>query len=807
MNDKYPLALPEGSILAGQYIIQKVLGQGGFGITYMALDHKSGQKLAIKEFFPDTLASRTGSTVNSYPGERTDSFQYGKSCFLQEAETLAAFIGSENIVKIHSYFEENGTAYFVMDFVEGISFEEYIRQKGGKISYDEAESVLIHIIDALALVHSRGIVHRDVTPDNIYITNDGTVKLLDFGAARYSLGDKSRSLDVVLKHGFAPKEQYTRHGRQGPFTDVYTVGASFYFAITGKRPPDSIDRLEEDDLIPPSSLGVKISREKEDAILKALSVQPGDRFQTMGEFKSALLAAGGMYQGQEGQTIVPLAGSAGVTNRRIFTAPQTEQPVPSTVGQTVRQPEQPAVGQAARQPEPSADGQTTRQPVEASSNGGQRKKTFVIAAVIAAAVLVGAAGIAALTNSGKDGSVLVSDSGKEETESYSRESETQTWPAESSFSEEPEETASSEEPEETGGNIDTPETAEQPEQPIDPYEELLGNTSDNLKNRALIEWCYESPVFWLNSGLYDDQGKELLAGVRPCCLNYVSESQMLFYVSQQDGCVYRVDASNLAGDDADEPVRIVSPDDGENIMSFYVTESCVFCSSNFSDGSCLYRWHQNSDAEPDIIRINSCKQVAFQDGYVFYIGTDNCLYRVPTCGEWSSPEYLGAYESNVVVNELCSDADNLYVLYQTPFGGDTNEEGCVDSSGYVHRLDRFDPKTGELIGGVRWTADRDYAYNYSNMVAYNGGFYYVTEITDTSGSKSYYIDFGDMTSITDLDIAGKIGSNITDLGYLSIFGEKGLAFYAYLEDDSHSLFVMDLDSGELLRLDNSFFQN
>lgn len=291
MNEKYPLALHEGAILAGQYIINSVLGQGGFGITYKATDYKTGLPVAVKEFFPDSMATRTtATTVIPFTGERGDSYEYGKNCFLQEARTLAEFVGNENIVRIHSFFEENGTAYFVMDYVEGVSFEEFIKSKGGRISYDEAENTLLYIIDALALVHSKGIVHRDVTPDNIFITNDGKVKLLDFGAARYSIGDKSRSLDVVLKHGFAPKEQYTRRGKQGPFTDVYTVGASFYFAITGKRPPDSIDRIDEDELIPPSSLGVQISPEKENAILKALAVQPGDRFQTMEEFKNALLS-------------------------------------------------------------------------------------------------------------------------------------------------------------------------------------------------------------------------------------------------------------------------------------------------------------------------------------------------------------------------------------------------------------------------------------------------------------------------------------------------------------------------------------
>lgn len=287
-NEKYPTALPQGTLMAGQYEIESVLGQGGFGITYKAKDHKTGKSVAVKEFFPTSMAARTtATTVSAFSGTCGENFTYGKSCFLQEAETLAQFIGDEHIVRVFSYFEENGTAYFVMEFIEGTSFDHYIRKHGGKLSYEEAEQIMLPVIDALAAVHAKGIIHRDVTPDNIYITEDGTVKLLDFGAARYSLGDQSRSLDVVLKHGYAPKEQYTRHGRQGPFTDVYSVGASFYFAVTGKRPPDSIDRMDEDGLIPPSSLA-RLAPEKEDAILKAMSVQPSERYQTMAEFHQAL---------------------------------------------------------------------------------------------------------------------------------------------------------------------------------------------------------------------------------------------------------------------------------------------------------------------------------------------------------------------------------------------------------------------------------------------------------------------------------------------------------------------------------------
>lgn len=285
---KYPLALPEGTVLNGQYILGRVLGQGGFGITYVAQDHRTGALVAVKEYFPDTMATRSqGYTVSAYTGQREENFTYGKECFLNEAKTLAEFIGNPNIVRVYSYFEENNTAYFVMEYVQGTSFQDYLKERGS-IPWQEAKWILFPVMEALAAVHAKGIVHRDVTPDNIYITKKGEVKLLDFGAARYSLGDKSRSLDVVLKHGYAPKEQYSRHGRQGPYTDVYALGATFYFAITGRVPPDSIDRQDEDELILPSSLGIKIPVGVEDALCKALAVSAQDRFQSMGDFQLAL---------------------------------------------------------------------------------------------------------------------------------------------------------------------------------------------------------------------------------------------------------------------------------------------------------------------------------------------------------------------------------------------------------------------------------------------------------------------------------------------------------------------------------------
>ena len=285
---KFPQALPHGTILAGQYITGRLLGQGGFGITYLALDNKTHSRVALKEFLPDTMAGRASGTlqVTAYSGDRGQQFQYGLDCFLEEAKTLAKFIGNPNIVGVHSFFQENGTAYFTMDYIEGVSFKTYLREHGGRISWEETVEILLPVMEALEVVHNAGLIHRDVTPDNIHISTDGSVKLLDFGAARYNLGDRSRSLDVVLKPGYAPKEQYTRRGRQGPYTDVYSLGACFYAAVTGVLPPESLDRMEEDDLVPPSARGIRLPLALEDAILKALEVQPQDRYQSMAEFRA-----------------------------------------------------------------------------------------------------------------------------------------------------------------------------------------------------------------------------------------------------------------------------------------------------------------------------------------------------------------------------------------------------------------------------------------------------------------------------------------------------------------------------------------
>ena len=297
---KYPVALRAGTVLNGRYIVGRVLGQGGFGITYLAWDTKLEAKVAVKEFMPNEIATRIGTTVSIAVESRTEDFTYGAERFQEEARTLAKFMGQPNIAGVTDYFDENDTSYFVMDYIEGISFKTYIANQGGKVSVDDALNVMIPVLRALTAVHAEGFIHRDVTPDNIYITKDGVVKLLDFGSARYSIGDKSKSLDVILKVGYAPKEQYIRRSRQGPYTDVYSCAACLYAAITGFLPPESLERLDQDELVPISQLGIEIPEWLDKAILKGLAIQPEDRFQNAQEFLDAI----------EQQQVVEVPGAA-----------------------------------------------------------------------------------------------------------------------------------------------------------------------------------------------------------------------------------------------------------------------------------------------------------------------------------------------------------------------------------------------------------------------------------------------------------------------------------------------------------------
>ncbi|MCR4780240.1 MAG: serine/threonine protein kinase [Ruminiclostridium sp.] len=298
--NRYRGVLPCGSVLGGRYIVGRVLGKGGFGVTYIALDHSTKKLVAIKEYFPEAFAGRgEHGTVQPCPGEEGSYFEYGKNKFMDEAKALGRFINNPNIVSVYTYFEENNTAYYAMEYLTGCTLKEYISTHSGRLLWNEAERILLPVMNALYDMHSVGMIHRDIKPDNIMMTVSGVPKLLDFGSARYSLGQKSRNLSILVTRGFAPYEQYSSHSKQGPFTDVYGVAATFYYTVTGKVPPDALERKDHDTLVMPSVYGVAVSIEKENALCHALAINAADRYQTLSEFWSDL------FLGQPQNIVVP----------------------------------------------------------------------------------------------------------------------------------------------------------------------------------------------------------------------------------------------------------------------------------------------------------------------------------------------------------------------------------------------------------------------------------------------------------------------------------------------------------------------
>lgn len=284
LSNMSPVFLRPGTELNGRYTVGLALGQGGFGITYIGYDNVLNTRVAIKEYYPADIAGRTSAdgTVSAYT-QGIDEYTRGKQRFIEEARTLAKFADHPCIVGVKDCFDANETAYMVMEFLEGVNLKEYLKRKGGKLSVNEAISILTPVMDALRAVHNVGIIHRDISPDNIYITTDARVRLIDFGAARQSIGGQ-KSLSIMLKPGYAPEEQYRTKGNQGPWTDVYALTATFYRMITGTVPPDSLERVMEDTLEIPNELPTHIR----EALRKGLAVRASERFSNIEQLRMAL---------------------------------------------------------------------------------------------------------------------------------------------------------------------------------------------------------------------------------------------------------------------------------------------------------------------------------------------------------------------------------------------------------------------------------------------------------------------------------------------------------------------------------------
>ena len=278
--------LRKGTRLIGRYTIEGVLGQGGFGITYLGIDELHEKKVAIKEFFPQGIVTRNieyqDTVTVTFVGEK-ENYEKGKERFLKEARTMAKFSKDEGIVKALDFFEINNTAYIVMEYLEGITLKRYLRENQ-RIAPEDLIELLVPLIESLDEIHSQGMIHRDISPDNIMVLPDGRIKLMDFGAARDYTEFGEKSLSIVLKPGYAPPEQYQTHGVQGPWTDIYALCATMYKCITGENPPDAIERVMDDHLKKISAFGIPVLPQIEEAIIKGMSVAANDRYQNVGDF-------------------------------------------------------------------------------------------------------------------------------------------------------------------------------------------------------------------------------------------------------------------------------------------------------------------------------------------------------------------------------------------------------------------------------------------------------------------------------------------------------------------------------------------
>lgn len=279
-----PHHLARRTTLKKRYLIDKAIGEGGFGITYLAWDIVTQKRVAVKEYYPSGYVSRDprsnniiiNSKQNYAPSNR------GLKRFIDEAKNLTQIKDLSGIVSTTDFFSENNTAYIVMEYLDGISLKKYLKRKG-KLDCTTVLTILKPVVYSLVAVHEVGLIHRDISPDNILITKNNEVKLIDFGASKHS-NPEGRSVSIVLKQGFAPEEQYRLHGEQGPWTDVYALGVTIYYCVTGQVPPESIQRMYDDTITPPSDLGAVISKRQEKALLKALAVFAKDRYQSVSDF-------------------------------------------------------------------------------------------------------------------------------------------------------------------------------------------------------------------------------------------------------------------------------------------------------------------------------------------------------------------------------------------------------------------------------------------------------------------------------------------------------------------------------------------
>ena len=282
-----PLVLPMGTKLDDKIVIGRVMGKGGFGVTYLGYDLRMDKTIAVKEYYPNGIAYRSpsGTEVSVADTKSAETFEKGAEKFYTEAEMVAQFNGNPNIVSVYDYFRANNTVYLIMEYLSGITLKNYVK-KHGRLTDGQALFVIDKIAAALSITHSAGVLHRDISPDNIMICMDGKIKLIDFGAARQIMAESSSNLTVVMKPGYTPIEQYTKKGRQGAWTDIYSLGVSVYYALTEVIIDDPYARMDDDSELAENRHG--INNDLWTILKKCTMINASDRYGSAIDLRKAL---------------------------------------------------------------------------------------------------------------------------------------------------------------------------------------------------------------------------------------------------------------------------------------------------------------------------------------------------------------------------------------------------------------------------------------------------------------------------------------------------------------------------------------
>lgn len=290
VTSKEPIHLVPGTVLADRYVVGQAVGSGGFGIVYSAWDMKLETVVAVKEFFVSRLVTRAEGMKDLIVTKKSqEEYEYRKERFLAEARNMAKFGAHRSIPNVFEFFEENNTAYIVMELLRGEVLKEYLYRSGGKLDIDLALMITNEVGEALKSLHEQNIIHRDVAPDNIYICSgkEIRIKLMDLGAAK--LADSTDEvIDIILKPGYSPTEQYDNSKNIGPWTDVYALGATLYMMLTGIKPDESTNRKIKDEVVPPHEINPLVSENLSNAVMKAMAIEKHMRFKTVQEFLSAI---------------------------------------------------------------------------------------------------------------------------------------------------------------------------------------------------------------------------------------------------------------------------------------------------------------------------------------------------------------------------------------------------------------------------------------------------------------------------------------------------------------------------------------